>query len=110
MYGPVEVIELDTKDYVRRDYCEMRMQHAKEERNELRDRVQRHGIEIDGVREIVNRQTSTIESIAARLESVDARLKHIEERPKRRWEAVLDTVINWATLAILALLAAKIGF
>lgn len=101
---------METNNYVHRDYCEMRMQHAKEERNELRDRVQRHGIEIDGIREIVNRQTSTIESIAARLESVDARLKHIEEKPKRRWEAMLDTVINWATLAILALLAAKIGF
>lgn len=100
---------METKDYVRRDYCDMRMQHDKEDRGELRDRVQRHGIEIDDIREVVNRQTNTLEGITARLESVDARLKHIEDKPRKRWENVLDTIINWATLAVLALLAAKIG-
>ena len=100
---------METKDYVRRDYCDMRMQQDKEDRGELRDRVQRHGIEIDDIREVVNRQTNTLEVITARLESVDARLKHIEDKPRKRWENVLDTIINWATLAVLALLAERIG-
>ena len=100
---------MEAKEYVRRDYCDMRMQHDKEDRGEIRERVQRHGLEIDDIREVVNRQTTTLEGITARLESVDARLKQIEDKPRKRWENVLDTIINWATLAVLALLAARIG-
>lgn len=100
---------MEAKDYVRRDVCDVLMQRDREERQTLRERVQKHGAEIDEIREVVNRQTTTLEGITERLESVDARLKQMEDKPRKRWEGLVGTIINWATLAVLAMLAAKIG-
>ena len=50
-----------------------------------------------------NRQT------LEQLKELQKRTAEIEEQPRRRWEQVLGIIVNWATLALLGLLAAKIG-
>lgn len=45
------------------------------------------------------------ERIQADLSEVKALLKTMQERPVRRWESVLNCVINWAVAALLAYVA-----
>ncbi len=45
------------------------------------------------------------ERIQADLSEVKSLLKTMQERPARRWESVMNCVINWAVAALLAYVA-----
>ena len=67
------------------------------------------GKEIEALQKVADHQTSSIESITVRLENIDARLSKIEDKPRKRWEQVVSKLVDWATLLVLGLIAAKIG-
>ena len=92
-------------EYVTQKFCDERHKGV----DEAKRRLGNHGSEIDAMHDVVNKQTNTLESLVIRLENIDARVKRLEEKPLKKWEKVLDTVINWGTLLVLGLIAAKIG-
>ena len=92
-------------EYVTQKFCDERHKGV----DEAKQRIGNHGNEIDAMHDVVNKQTNTLESLVIRLENIDARVKRLEEKPLKKWEKVLDTVINWGTLLVLGLIAAKIG-
>lgn len=92
-------------EYVTQKFCDERHKGV----DEAKQRIGNHGSEIDAMHDVVNKQTNTLESLVIRLENIDARVKRLEEKPLKKWEKVLDTVINWGTLLVLGLIAAKIG-
>jgi len=82
-------------EYVTKEFCNERHGHTKDE--------------IEALQKVADHQTSSIENIMRRLENIDARLSKIEDKPRRRWEQVVSKLVDWATLLVLGLIAAKIG-
>ena len=96
-------------EYVTKEFCNERHGHTKDERATLKGRVTEHGKEIEALQKVADHQTSSIENIMRRLENIDARLSKIEDKPRKRWEQVVSKLVDWATLLVLGLIAAKIG-
>ena len=91
-------------EYVRTEVCNERHQRNREELKTLETRVNNHGKELDTLSvDFADRQT------LEQLKELQKRTAEIEEQPRRRWEQVLGIIVNWATLALLGLLAVKIG-
>ena len=89
-------------EYVTKEFCNERHGNTKDERATLKGRVTEHGKEIEALQKVADHQTSSIESITVRLSK-------IEDKPRKRWEQVVSKLVDWATLLVLGLIAAKIG-
>ena len=59
--------------------------------------------------EVCNERHQRNRQTLEQLMELQKRTAEIEEQPRRRWEQVLGIIVNWATLALLGLLAVKIG-
>lgn len=100
-------------EYVRTEVCAERHQRNREEVNTLKERVNNHGKELDALSkdfsEHVAKQTEINQHVLEQLKELQARAEKIEQIPKRRWEQVVGIAVNWATLLVLGLIAARIG-
>ena len=100
-------------EYVRTEVCNERHQRNREELKTLEGRVNSHGKELDALSvdfaEHVATQADINRQWLEQLKELQRRTAVIEDQPRRRWEQVLGIIVNWATLALLGLLAVKIG-
>lgn len=104
---------MNDMEYVRTEVCTERHQRNREELKTLETRVNNHGKELDALSvdfaEHVAMQAEINRQTLEQLKELQKRTAEIEEQPRRRWEQVLGIIVNWATLALLGLLAVKIG-
>ena len=89
--------------------CAVRSENIAREVDTLSTRVSRHGEQIDEVSSNLAKASAILDNCVKRLDESEKRIKALEDKPNRRAEQVITTLINWATLAVLGLLAAKIG-
>lgn len=89
--------------------CVVRSGNIEKEINSLSSRVNKHGEQIDEVSSNLAKASAILDSCAERLGESERRIKALEDKPVRRTEQIITTAINWATLIVLGLLAAKIG-
>ena len=100
-------------EYVRTAVCKERHQRNREELKTLENRVNNHGRELDALSldfaEHVATQAEINRQTLEQLKELQKRTGEIEDQPRKRWEQVVGIIVNWATLALLGLLAVKIG-
>lgn len=89
--------------------CAVRSGNIEKEIDSLSSRVNKHGEQIDEVSSNLAKASAILDSCAERLSESERRIKALEDKPVRRTEQIITTAINWATLIVLGLLAAKIG-
>lgn len=94
---------------VSKEMCNVKCGNVEKEINVLSDRIGKHGEQIDEVSSNLAKASAILDSCARRLDESEKRIKALEDKPSRRIEQVIATAINWATLIVLGLLAAKIG-
>lgn len=104
---------MNDMEYVRTEVCTERHQRNREELKTLETRVNNHGKELDALSvdfaEHVAMQAEINRQTLEQLKELQKRTAAIEDQPRKRWEQVLGIIVNWATLALLGLLAVKIG-
>lgn len=89
--------------------CTARSGNIEKDLASLEHRVSKHGEQIDEVSSNLAKASAILDNCARRLDESEKRIKALEDKPSRRVEQVIATAINWATLIVLGLLAAKIG-
>jgi len=77
--------------------------------DEQLERINNHGERLKDLETGSEVQAGINKILAEQLAELMEWKKQQDEKPAKRWGTVVDTVIRWATLLILGLLAAKIG-
>ena len=90
---------------VPKDLCDERHRRVNEQLERLND----HGGRLQKVENTVSKQLDVNDRIMEQLKEMDDRLKQIESKPARRFETIMNTIVQWATLALMAILASRIG-
>ena len=94
---------------VSKEMCDVKCGNMEKEISTLGTRVSLHGHEIDAVSKTLQEVSIINANPLKRLEELEKRTKALEDKPKRRVDQVIETIVNWGTLIVLGLLAAKIG-
>ena len=104
---------MNDMEYVRTEVCTERHQRNREELKtlETRDKQPRQGTGrlVGGFCGACSHAGRDQPANAGTVEGTAKRTAAIEDQPRKRWEQVLGIIVNWATLALLGLLAVKIG-
>ena len=81
-----------------------------EKHKHINEWMDKRGDQIDELRDAAPAQISINDRLLEQLQELDKRVKAIEERPQKRIENVVNVISQWAILAVLALIAARLGF
>ena len=64
---------------------------------------------LSGMTSFVATQTQLVADLVKSLDKIDRRIEALESVPRSRYNNIIDTVVRYATLGLLGLLAYKIG-
>ena len=90
---------------IAKELCDEKHKRVDEQLNRIND----HARSIKQLEESAPLQSDINKRLMEQLEELDKRVLTIESRPARRYNQIVNTIAQWATLAILALLAARLG-
>lgn len=94
---------------IEREVCDLRHEQIGRAMSEYGQILSDHTGRIYSLEGGAALQAETMRRLQQMHDELGKRLADIQARPYKRWDKVLDEIIRWATLLILALVATKIG-
>lgn len=98
------------EEAVARGVCDERHKSVDRRFEAAEARLEKHGVELDDQARYKERQAEINQQILNQLNELRQWRAEQDKKLPSRIEFVVRQVIQWATLALLALIAAKIGF
>ncbi len=89
--------------------CTERHRHIDSTLLEHKQRQKEQQDALTALEKVAERQTSVAHTMMEKLTYIETRLNALEHKPQRRMEKIYDVGIQWATLLVLGLLAARLG-
>lgn len=75
----------------------------------IEDRLAKHGRELDALRVEREHDSVVLSQVNATCLEIKHRMDELQDKPAKRWDSMLSSLLNAAALAILAYVLAKLG-